>query len=81
MKFVRGFILSLEPALSLLMLLVFIILLISSSSYLPPSYEGVVSKMHKTDAWLVNDSIIYYGQQNQLMEDLEWAVNITNSNA
>lgn len=69
--------LSLEPALTLLMLLLFMALLISSASYNPSPYQPIVREMHKTDIYLVNDSIHYYGQYEQLKQKLEWAEEVT----
>ncbi len=67
----RGFLMSLEPAISLLMLLMLIIL-VGSHLYLPmQDYSQPLGNMHQTDLWLVNDSIQYYGQP-QLAVQYEW---------
>jgi hypothetical protein len=67
----RGFLMSLEPAISLLMLLMLIIL-VGSHLYLPvQDYSLPLGNMHQTDLWLVNDSIQYYNQP-QLAAQYEW---------
>ncbi|MGC8923995.1 MAG: hypothetical protein ACP5KJ_02270 [Candidatus Micrarchaeia archaeon] len=68
----KGFIISLEPALSLLMLLI-LVMLINSYAYLHYNqHNEVISKMHQADLWLVNDSIHYYGDDPELSVKYEW---------
>ncbi|MEM3363905.1 MAG: hypothetical protein QXS93_00145 [Candidatus Micrarchaeia archaeon] len=67
----RGFIISLEPALSLLMLLLLIVLLTNHYYLQFQDYSSTIKTMQSTDLWLVNDSIYYYNQ-TQLKPQYEW---------
>jgi len=74
----KGFIISLEPALSLLMLLLLITLLMKNF-YVPyQDYSETIRIMHQTDLWLVNDSIYHYNQP-QLIQKYKWVKNEINS--
>jgi len=74
----KGFIISLEPALSLLMFLLLITFLMKNF-YVPyQEYSETIRIMHQTDLWLVNDSIYYYNQP-QLIQKYEWVKNEINS--
>ncbi|MEM0437788.1 MAG: hypothetical protein QXU54_00640 [Candidatus Micrarchaeia archaeon] len=68
----RGFIISLEPALSLLMLLMLIVALTNYYAPQPRSYSEVISKMHETDLWLVQDSLKYYNATPAAWAEYEW---------
>lgn len=68
----RGFIISLEPALSLLMLLMLIVALTSYYVPQPRNYSEVISKMHEADLWLVEDSLAYYNATPAAWAEYEW---------
>mgnify|MGYP005621512305 CR=1 FL=1 len=67
----RGFIFSLEPAISLLFALLLITLVISLEGPVRPHFTDSIAVMHETDLWLVQDSISYYGG-NVENEKFEW---------
>ncbi len=69
----KGFLLSLEPAITLLLLLFFIVLIYSQHLYLPfQDYSSIIAQMHETDVWLVEDSIGYYNMAGRLEIQKEW---------
>ncbi|MHA1860174.1 MAG: hypothetical protein ACTSVF_03630 [Candidatus Asgardarchaeia archaeon] len=75
MRFAKGFVMTLEPTLSILLLLIVIVSISALSTDSIGPMHKVEEEMHETDIMLVEDSLRYHNPtltEEQIQQKMEW---------